>query len=282
MPNYIGGPGLPLPPSGPLYPAELANAAPSVASNCYEYDLPPAGTLTIPAGKWAISTVGTHSTIEWFDGNVTNTWIPFHAAGVFSKIIDSDGVNWRVANLSNAAYAGIITAAGTGYAQATTTVTAGTGNSVWAPVIGGALSAVVTTAGGVYTKNPLIFIPAPPNGGVPASLHVTALTGGGGISTVAFGNAGAGYTVAPIPIVIPDPFDPNLAAGLITTPAVITLSLTGAGTLTGLNLVNFGQPLTSAPTLTVNGAGSSATATTNPNTGGWVAAATDTILMQRM
>ena len=281
MPNFIGGPGIPLPPNGPLYPAQLSNAAPSVGST-WQYDLPQAATLTIPAGKWLVSTTGTVSAIEWYDGNVTNSWIPWQAAGAFSRIVDSDGVNWRVANLSNAAYGGLITAAGSGYAQATTTVTAGTGNSVWAPVIGGALSASIATAGAGYTKFPLILIPAPPNGGVPATLHVTALTGGGGISTTSFGNAGAGYTVAPTAIVIPDPFDPALAAGTITTAAVITLSLTGAGTLTGLNLVNFGQPLTSAPTLTVNGAGSSATATTNPASGSWVAAANNVITMQRM
>jgi hypothetical protein len=66
-------------------------------------------------------------------------------------------------------------------------------------------------------------------------------------------------------VIIPDSTDPAYLAGSIVN-ATATVVLTGSGTLTGLLLKNFGQPLTTAPTLTVNGVGTSATATTNPAT----------------
>jgi hypothetical protein len=60
--------------------------------------------------------------------------------------------------------------------------------------------------------------------------------------------------------------------------AKCTVALTGAGTITGLLLVSGGQLLTTAPTLTVNGVGSAATATTSPAT--VVAAANDVLTIQ--
>lgn len=275
MSQFIGGPGINLPPGQALFPPILVGAAPT--NGTYEIDLPAGGTIPIPAGQWIVSSVATVGSVQWFDGNVTGQWINFKAPAAFDMMIRSDGVNFRIANLSDSAFGGLVTAAGSGYVQATTTITAGTGNSTWLAVIGGALSATITTAGAGYTKPPLLFIPEPPFPGVPATAH-TVLTAGA-VTTVTFGQAGAGYLTAPICTVVPDPFDPALATGGITTPAVITLALTGAGTLTAALLVNFGAPLTTEPTLTVNGAGTSATATTNPAT--VVAAANMVVVMQR-
>ncbi len=79
-------------------------------------------------------------------------------------------------------------------------------------------------------------------------------------------------------MIVTDPTDPNLLAGSAIVPATATVALTGAGTLTGLLLINAGVLLTTAPTLTVNGVGASATATTNPAT--VVAAANDVVTIQ--
>jgi hypothetical protein len=275
MSQFIGGPGIPLPPGQALYPPVLVGAAPT--NGTYQVDIPAGDCLPIPAGQWVVSTTATVGSIQWFDGNVTGQWINFAAPAAFSMMVRSDGVNFRVANLSTSAFTGIVTGAGTNYVQSTTTITAGTGNSTWIPVVGGALSATITTAGVGYTKPPLLFIPEPPFPGVCATAH-TVLTSGA-VSSVVFGQAGAGYLAAPICTVVPDPFDPALATGGITTAAVITLALTGAGTLTAALLVNFGAPLATAPTLTVSGVGTSATATTSPAT--VVAAANMVVTLQR-
>ncbi len=274
MTQFIGGPGINLPLAGPLYPPVLAGGSISPA-NTYRVDIPTAGCLTIPPGEWVASTADTVGALQWYDGNVTGQWINFAAPAAFNMLVRSDGVNFRVANLSDSAFGGLVTAAGSGYAQATTTITPGTGNSTWQPVIGGSLgSGVIAAAGSNYTKNPLLFIPAPPYPGVTATARLGLSAGA--VNSVTFTNAGAGYLTAPTLVVVPDPFDPNLN---IITAARITCSVTGAGTLTAALLLNFGQPLTTAPTLTVAGAGASATATTNP--AAVVAAAVMTVFLQR-
>lgn len=273
MTQFIGGPGLSLPLSGPLYPPVLAGGAIAPA-NTWRVDIPTGGNLVLPPGEFIVSTAATVGALQWYDGNVSGEWVNFKAPAAFDQKIRSDGFNFRVANLSDSAFTGIVTAAGTGYAQATTTITPGTGNSTWQPVVGGALTASVAVAGSGYSKNPFLFIPAPPFPGVPATARL-ALTAGA-ISGVTVTNAGAGYLTAPTAVVVPDPFDPNINT---IVPGRITMALTGAGTLTAALLINFGQPLTTAPTLTVAGAGASATATTSPAT--VVAAAVMTVVMQR-
>ena len=275
MSQFIGGPGINLPPGQALYPPVLVGSA--YTAGTYQVDIPAGDCLVIPAGQWVVSTTATVGVVQWFDGNVTGQWINFKAPAAFDMMIRSDGVNFRIANLSTSAFAGIVSAAGTNYVQSTTTITPGTGNSTWIAVVGGALSATITTAGAGYTKPPLLFIPEPPFPGVPATAH-TVLTSGA-VTSVVFGQAGAGYLAAPVCVVVPDPFDPALATGGITTPAVITLALTGAGTLTAALLVNFGQPLATEPTLTVAGVGSGATATTNPASA--VAAANMVVTIQK-
>jgi len=220
---------------------------------------------------------GAASVPEFFDP-VRLEWIRFFPQGTaWGAQIESDGVNFRISNLTTTAYGGIVTAAGSGYAQATTTVTPGTGNSTWQPIIGGALGAFTITAGGAnYAKPPYIFIPPPPPPGI-AATAVATLTAGA-VSAITLTTAGAGYLAAPLITIYPDPTDPNFISGTAIANATATVVLTGAGTLTGLLLINFGTALATAPVLTVAGAGTTATATTNPAT--VVAAANDIITFQ--
>lgn len=275
----IAGTGQLLPPPQALYPVTLNNNAYVAPTNVIA--LKPAEITLIPAGDWLVSCTGTISAIQWLNP-VTLQWTNLAGPGViFAMRIQSDGVNFRVANLSDSWYAGIVSAAGSGYVQATTTITAGTGNSTWQPIIGGALGAFTVVSGGSgYTKTPLVFIPAPPSPGVPATAAAT-ISGGAvtAVTIVASGGAaaGAGYQTAPPVLILPDPFDPAFLLGSIVN-ATATVVLAGAGTLTAALLVNAGTLLTTAPTLTVNGAGTSATATTSPAT--VVAAATDIVTFQ--
>lgn len=276
MPQILNGPGVGLPLPQQLYPAIALNSAPlTPPSN--QFDLKPAATFVLPAGRWIVSTTATVCALQWLNP-ITQQWTNLAAPAAFAMTIKSDGFNWRVANLSDSAFGGIVTAAGTGYAQATTTVTAGTGNSTWQPIVGGALGTFTVTAGGAgYSMPPNVFIPYPPYPGIAAT--ATAAIGGGAVTSITIDQAGAGYLTAPTVFIRPNQFDPNYMNGSITSGATATVALTGAGTVTGLLLVNFGQPLTSAPTLTVNGAGSGATATTNPSS--VVAAATAIITVQQ-
>ncbi len=233
-------------------------------------------TMVIPAGEWVVSCTGTISALQWNDP-VRNEWVNLVGPGsTFATRVRSDGVSWRVNNLADAAYAATVTAAGTSYVQASTTVTPGTGNSTWVPIVGGAVATgSITASGKGYTIPPLVQIPDPPVPGVPAT--GIAVISSGSVTSITIINAGAGYLAAPVPTILPVQTDPAYIAGSITN-ATATLTLTGAGTLTAVLLGNFGQPLTTAPTLTVAGVGTTATVTTVPAT--VVAAANDVITLQ--
>ncbi len=272
--QLIGGGGLGLPLPQAPYPQPAGADAYIPPAN--RQALPAGATMTIPAGEWVVSCTGTISAIQWNDP-VRQEWVNFSTVGsTFSSRVRSDGVNWRVANLSDSAYGATVTAAGTSYVQASTTVTPGTGNSTWVPIVGGAVATgSVTSAGKGFTIPPLVLIPDPPSPGVPAT--AIAVLSSGSVSSITIINAGAGYPVAPVPTILPVQTDPAFIAGSITN-ATATLTLTGAGTLTAVLLGNFGQPLTTAPTLTVAGVGTTGTVTTVPSS--VVTAATDTITLQ--
>ena len=131
-----------------------------------------------------------------------------------------------------------------------------------------------------------MFFDAPASPGVPAVGTAALTTGAVSGITLAAGlpgatAGGAGYLAAPNIAIVADPFDPNIN---IITPARAHCVLTGAGTLTGVLLLNAGAPVGSVGvgyTLTVAGAGTAATAAPIPVTGSWVAGAADLVLMQR-
>jgi hypothetical protein len=275
MAQPLSGPGVGLPPPQALYPSVLGLSPYTAPTN--RVSLSPAQALYLPAGAFIVACTGTVSALQWLDP-VRQEWQNLLGPGaVFATSVKSDGFSYRIVNLSDSWYGGIVTAAGSGYAQATTTVTPGTGNSTWQPIIGGALGTFTVLAGGAgYGKPPLVFMPSPPAPGIAAT--ATAALSAGAVSAITIRTAGAGYLVAPPVVIVTDPTDPNLLAGLAITQATATVALTGSGTLTGLLLINAGVLLTTAPTLTVNGAGTSATATTNPAT--VVAAANDVITIQ--
>jgi hypothetical protein len=260
----LGGQGIGLPPpQGLWYPLPTNQAYQPLGS---AFMVPDGSGLFIPPGWWLVRT-GTYTQIQWLDP-VSGTWIPYTATGVSTEVsVNSDGANVRLFNPHSTPTGATVTAQGTGYAQATTIVTPNAGNSQWRAVVGGALASIVVgnnpagvLGGSNFTIPPIVDIPAPPPGGVQATAHATITAGA--VSAVTLDNPGAGYTAAPVPVIRPCPFDPNI--GSITVPA-LTSTLGFVDHVTAVLLVNGGRELTApeqaAFALTISGAGTGATAT---------------------
>lgn len=249
----IGGLGMNL-----TLPPSTFNNNPVSGTN--RFALPAGSYISIPAGVWWIHP-GPYAVLQ-FNDPVTGGWLRYTSVNdVTGTYINSDGDNFRVANLTGCPVGAFITNVGSGYVQSTTVVTASAGGSTWQPIIGGAINSTVTiTSGGSgFTTGyqPSLYISPPAAGGVQATGTVT--TSGGAINAVTITNQGAGYTFNPAILVVPNPFDPNI--GSIVNPVLTLGALTGAGTLTGLLMLTPGVPQTAVPTLAVSGAGSSAAAT---------------------
>ena len=268
MAQYISGPGLGLPLPQNLYPSELNTVAPDVSSN--KICLAPGETLPIPAGDWYVN-IGQYCVLQFLDP-ITNVWSmgPNAAWAGGHQFVVSDGFTCRVANLSGCVVGAVITAVGTGYAQATTTVAAVPGNSTWLPIIGGQLgfgTIVTANSGGGYGIAPEVFLPAP----APASNNSNGVGGiaaagwvsisGGTVNGFTFTNPGAGYGSGVTVVLVPSPNDPNLSTGV--TAATLAFTLTKTDSITGILCTNSGAVLANPNniTLTVTGAGSTATLT---------------------
>jgi len=281
MPTPLSGPGVGLTYPQNYYPSQLQNAPQDPSSN--RLALSPGDSFVIPAGDWIIN-LGLYNIIQFLDP-VTNVWV--HGSGAAwnrgQVFVSSDGFTQRIANLTGCVVSASVVNGGTGYVQATTTITAiGTfGNGAaptLLPIVGGALAETgtftidVPTKGAGYGVAPLIMIPPPPPaqsnangvGGIPATA-IAVLGSGGSISSVSITNPGAGYPTAPVAVVVPSPFDPNLSVGI--TQASVAFSLTSSGVIMGALVTNNGSPLNNGSlasvTLSVGGAGTSGSLTAN-------------------
>lgn len=253
------------------------------------FDLVAGAAILIPPGTWLI--YSTYSVVQVLDPQ-SGQWLYFgNQTLTHEQIVNSDGANFRLWNPKGFPVSATVGVAGSGYVQASTTVTAsGVTGSLWHAIVGGALGTFTVgndakgNAGGTnFTCVPTVVIGAPPTnipglpstatalGGVQATATATLTTNA--ISAVTIDNPGAGYISPPPVQIIPNPFDVNI--GTITVPTV-TVALTGSGTITAVIMDNFGTTAGAAPTLTIGGAGSSGTATANIVATG----ATDTVFMQ--
>jgi hypothetical protein len=249
-----GGSGLGLPLPQYLYPSELTGATIDVASN-YQA-LPPGEVLVLPPGHLLVG-VGPYSFMQEKDP-VTGIWRGFSTARQQRDWVWSDGQNIRVANLTGCPVAAVVTVGGSGYAQASTTVTASAGGSTWQAIVGGMVSlSTISNAGSGYGIAPNLLIAAPPNPGVQATGYCTIASGT--VSGITLTNVGAGYPSAPKAVIVPSPFDPNLATSAIVQ-AQAAFALVGAGSIAAVLCTGNGAPQTSTPTLTISGVGTSAAA----------------------
>jgi hypothetical protein len=185
---------------------------------------------------------------------VTGIWRNIgNDAGTTFRWVNSDGVNFRVANTTGQVVGALITACGAGYTSAPV-ITDNGGSATYQAVLGGAMSTSVTVANGGknYTYAPIVQISTPASPGVQAT--ATATISGGAVTAVTVVNQGAGYSSAPTVSFINDPRDTT------GTGAVATAVTTGSGTITAVLVTNGGTAVTSVPTLTFTGGGYTTTA----------------------
>ena len=202
----------------------------------------------IPAGNW-IAAPGPYTFVQVLDP-ITGVWRNAVQTPNAVVNIDSDGVNYRLANQTGCVVGVITTTNGTSYVAPTTSsntslsITASTGGATFSPVVGGAIAATGTFAnvGTGYTKAPFVVIPPPPKGGIPATAHVT-ISGSTG-STLVIDNQGGGYTSAPTATIVNDPRDTS-GTGMTITLTLNTLTTAIAGVL----VTDHGVPIGTAPTL---------------------------------
>ena len=157
--NLTGAIGGPLPQGTSFAPTKGSNAITLSASEVFAL---PAGTYLIAAGPY--------TSIQFLDP-VENNWRTINAANSLMPItVDSDGGNYRLANLTGTPIGALITNSGSAYTNGigTTatglTVTISAGSSKWVPVVGGAINSTITiTAGGTgYLFPPILVIDTPP------------------------------------------------------------------------------------------------------------------------
>jgi hypothetical protein len=278
----LSGPGVGLPFPQNLYPSQVQNAPQDASSN--RLGLAPGQSFVLPAGDWYIN-LGLYLVLQFLDP-VTNTWQLVSGAAWTRGLsfLSADGFNARIANLTGCVVSASVINGGTGYVQATTTITAigafqtGVAVPTLLPIVGGALGETGTftidipTKGAGYGIAPIVMIPPPPPaqsnangvGGIPA-VAVAILGASGSLTSVSIVDPGAGYPSAPICVVVPSPFDPNLSLGI--TQATVSLSLTSAGVIMGALITNNGGPLVNGSlgsiTLSIGGAGTSGSLTAN-------------------
>lgn len=258
MAQQLGGYGNTLPVGQLPIPSGLGNAPFGIAGNTVA--LQPGQGFALPPGDWQIQP-GLYSFIQVLDPT-TNSWRVTSAERKSFNRVKSDGFNVRVANLLGCPVGAIVVAGGSGYAQATTTVTPSVGNSTWQAIVGGMVSVIsVATAGSGYGIPPIVEIAPPPSPGVQATGY--AVLTGGSVTSIALTNVGAGYVSVPQISIFPNPFDPNYVSGSVAiVNAVASIGLTGgtasSGSIAAVLCTNPGVSVASAPTLTVAGAGSSA------------------------
>ncbi len=221
-----------------------------------EESLPAGQARLLPAGELLVG-IGLYSTVEVWDPVLSN-WRILPRATDGWTYVDSDGVNWRIANRSGCAVGACITNHGSAYTSVPT-ITPSAGGSKWTAVIGGMINTTptITTAGAGYTYPPHLIVDAPPAPGVQCTMICTLSAGA--VNAVTVVNQGGGYTSIPKVTVVPDPRD-TLAN--ITTAAVITAALTGAGQIAGVLCTDFGTPVTAVPTYTIAGGGGTGLAMT--------------------
>jgi len=221
------------------------------------FDLQPGAVRLIPPGAWLIDT-GPYTTTQEYDP-VQGQWLtPGGDNGGFSggpQYVNSDGNNYRVANLCGCIVGASVTTAGSAYSAATPPVVTFTNatNAAATAIVGGAVSTsvTVTNGGSGYVYPPVVFCDSPPIGAGYQATMTCALTSGA-VSSVTVNNQGAGYTNVPNIYFLNDARD---TAGI---GAAAVATLTGAGTVTQLIITNHGNPNTTLQPVIAFSSGSAA------------------------
>jgi hypothetical protein len=233
-----------------IYPTPRGQ--PSIA-----FDLQAGATRLIPAGTWMVDT-GPYTTVQEFDPVQAQWQSPGGDNGGFSggpQYVNSDGFNYRVANLCGTIVGAFVTTAGSAYTTAPTVTFTNAASAAATAIIGGAVSTTVTVTNGGsgYLWAPIVFLDSPPQGaGYQATASCTISAGA--VSTVTINNQGAGYTAVPNLYFINDPRD------TVGIGATAVATLTGAQTVTQLIITNQGTANTTLfPTIAFSSGSAAAT-----------------------
>lgn len=215
------------------------------------YEIQAGQCFLVPAGNWGWRSVLGNINLEQYDP-ITGSWrgVGNPPRGAQHGKVESDGVNWRLANRTGCVVGVEVQNGGSGYTSAPT-VTAGAGSAVFQAILGGAVgqTVTITNGGSNYVYPPLVQFSAPGNPGIQATGYATI--SGGAVTGITVVDQGAGYTSAPTITLLNDPRD---TTGYGASAACV---LTGSGTVTGCVVIDFGNPVTSVPTLTPSGGGGS-------------------------
>jgi len=229
------------------------DAAPAVPSPVLNLQ---AGQFYVPQAGWYWYKGSDYTSIQRYDP-IAQVWRYGGDDTRAFRLLYFDGRTIRIANPTGTPTGAVVTTAGSSYTSVPT-VTAGAGSSSWTAIVGGALSTagVISAAGTGYQYPPLLWIQQPPQLGMQAHGYTTISNGT--ISAVTLDNQGAGYLAPPICAVIND-FRDTVGSG-----GQVTLSLTGAQTVTGVEVLDHGIPITggTVPALTLTGGGGTGAAAT--------------------
>ena len=219
--------------------------------------------MVFARGKWQLSVTGTVSALQWFDP-VRLEWVNLLGPGAaWATEYFSDGSNFRVVNLSDSWYTGIVTR---GRQRLRAKFDDRHGRHWQLDLAADRRRGL----GDIHDQQRNRFLrrywldqaayrcyrrnrrrPASP----PPRHALFHRGGGNGDDPNCRRRVHDGTAV----YLFPDQTDPAFISGTAVlwspNPGLVTVVTTGAGTLTGLLLVNAGQLLTTAPTLTVNGVG---------------------------
>lgn len=236
----------------------------------------PTNVITLQAGQvyelpnnWYETKPGKYTVIQEYDP-ITGIYRSIGAGSTGGSLerIKGDGNNYRLANQTGCVVGALVTTAGTGYITAPV-VTAASGNAIFRAIIGGAVgltgvsgvSPTVINGGNNYTYPPIVLIAAPPPGGVQATGYATLTAGA--VTSVTITDQGAGYASPPTITFLNDPREGNNGVPTGTGAAAIA-TLTGAGTITAIVVVDHGAPVTGTtpPVLTITGGGGTGGAAT--------------------
>lgn len=219
--------------------------------------------IVSPAG-WYMMKPGKYTALQSYDP-ITGIWrsVGGGSTSAPQEYFYSDGVNYRLCNQTGCTVGAYVTNGGTGYTSAPT-VTSNGGAPLFRAIVGGAVntSVTVTNGGNNYTYAPAVQLSAPPAGGVQATAHCTISASA--VATVVIDDQGAGYSSPPTVVFINDPREGQNGVTQGANAAAVC-TLTGAGTITAIVVIDHGSPLTgqtTIPLLTITGGGGSAAAAT--------------------
>lgn len=202
-------------------------------------------TALVPPGTWNIE-IGSpqlsgYGLVQQYDP-LTTIWRTIGGNSASFQYVNSDGANYRVANLTGCVVGAQVTDAGSGYLAPPTVTDNGGGGVTYLAILGPVVSTVTVLNGGTgYVYPPLVQISAPPSPGVQATGYATISAGV--VTAITITDEGANYVSPPTISITNDPRD-SIGSG-----AVAAANLTGAATIAAIVVTNPGSPITSATVL---------------------------------